>query len=69
MDGEQSKATILGSTALDRGGTLDRVRCACGAVRLIARWAWAGNGCYRCKGCGAKVGYLDLSVTPRETKR
>lgn len=31
------------------------VECECGTVRHIWAMAWAGNGFYRCSGCGRKV--------------
>jgi len=35
------------------------IRCGhCQTVNRIYLWSWAGNGFYRCKGCGRKLVYL-----------
>lgn len=47
------------------GRSRDRVTCAaCGYQRDVYVWSWAGNGFYKCPGCGTDVLYMMGATGP-----
>jgi len=57
-----SRAAVTDEIRKPNGRTICEVRCSCGTVRSIAKWAWAGNGHFRCQGCGSNVVYATKEV-------
>lgn len=55
------KAKIV-DTRTGCGRKQHKVKCTCGYNNWIYVWSWAGNGWYRCRGCGKRIGYRTLEV-------
>ncbi len=51
------------------GRVRDLVACPkCKAQQWVYRWSWAGHGFFKCRGCGARIGFWETRSGHKRTE-